>query len=62
MSVGSLVGYCITDRFPEEPSYQDLVSSVRSVTEAEVSQCHLPLNQNVTNKPLLLRQDLPTNV
>ena len=50
------------DRFPEEPSYQDLVSSVRSVTEAEVSQCHFPLNQNVTNKPLLLRQDLPSNL
>ena len=50
------------DRFPEEPSYQDLVSSVRSVTEAEVGQCHFPLSQNVTNKPLLLRQDLPTNV
>ena len=54
--------HCIMDRFPEEPSYQDMVSSVRSVMAAEVSQCHLPLKQNVTNKPLLLRQDLASNL
>ena len=45
-------------RYPEEPSYEQLLKLVREVKESEVAECYNPLYpaNKTKRKPLLLRQ------